>query len=40
MNLPLLMQFTGWKDPSLTEQGRAEALKGAEELKKHNLVRL
>ncbi|CAD6889165.1 unnamed protein product [Tilletia controversa] len=27
--------FTGWKDPALTEQGKAEALKGAEELKKH-----
>ncbi|CCU97777.1 unnamed protein product [Malassezia sympodialis ATCC 42132] len=26
--------FTGWKDPALTEQGEAEALKGAEELKK------
>ncbi|WFC94356.1 hypothetical protein MBRA1_000986 [Malassezia brasiliensis] len=26
--------FTGWKDPDLTEQGREEALKGAEELKK------
>ncbi|KOS14848.1 bisphosphoglycerate-dependent phosphoglycerate mutase [Malassezia pachydermatis] len=27
--------FTGWKDPALTEQGEAEALKGAEELKKN-----
>ncbi|KAI3627222.1 phosphoglycerate mutase (2,3-diphosphoglycerate-dependent) [Malassezia furfur] len=27
--------FTGWKDPDLTEQGREEALKGAEELKKY-----
>ncbi|KAK0522972.1 Phosphoglycerate mutase [Tilletia horrida] len=27
--------FTGWKDPALTEQGKAEALKGAEELKKY-----
>ncbi|CAO1631261.1 unnamed protein product [Sympodiomycopsis kandeliae] len=27
--------FTGWKDPALTEQGRGEALKGAQELKKY-----
>ncbi|PWN47800.1 putative 2,3-bisphosphoglycerate-dependent phosphoglycerate mutase [Violaceomyces palustris] len=26
--------FTGWKDPQLTELGREEALKGAQELKK------
>jgi bisphosphoglycerate-dependent phosphoglycerate mutase family 1 len=27
--------FTGWKDPKLTEQGEAEAKKGAVELKKY-----
>lgn len=29
---------TGWKDPALTEQGRGEALKGAQELKKYGYV--
>ena len=33
-------QFTGWKDPALTELGEAEALKGAEELKKAGYVRM
>lgn len=28
------MLFTGWKDPELTEKGRAEAKKGADELAK------
>ncbi|KAG0145567.1 hypothetical protein CROQUDRAFT_133669 [Cronartium quercuum f. sp. fusiforme G11] len=27
--------FTGWKDPALTEKGRAEAKAGAERLQKH-----
>lgn len=27
--------FTGWKDPKLTDQGKAEAKKGGEELKKY-----
>lgn len=35
---PLTHQFTGWKDPALTELGEQEALKGAGELKKGNLV--
>lgn len=35
LSLAPLLQFTGWKDPALTEQGKAEALKGAGELKKH-----
>lgn len=29
---------TGWKDPALTEQGKGEALKGAQELKKYGYV--
>ena len=33
-----LVQFTGWKDPALTELGEQEALKGAGELKKHGYV--
>ena len=36
----LTQQFTGWKDPALTELGEAEALKGAEELKKAGYVRM
>lgn len=36
----LTVQFTGWRDPNLTEQGEQEALKGAEELKKAGLVRI
>lgn len=40
MNPPTHAQFTGWKDPNLTEQGEAEALKGAEELKKYGYVRI
>ncbi|WFC97835.1 hypothetical protein MYAM1_000555 [Malassezia yamatoensis] len=33
--LILTCQFTGWKDPELTELGQQEALKGAGELKKY-----
>lgn len=32
---PPRSQFTGWKDPKLTEQGESEAKKGALELKKY-----
>lgn len=30
--------FTGWKDPALTDLGKQEALKGAQELKKYGYV--
>ena len=30
--------FTGWKDPALTDLGKQEALKGAQELKKAGYV--
>lgn len=34
----LTLQFTGWKDPDLTDLGKQEALKGGEELKKYGYV--
>ena len=40
MGFTFTRQFTGWKDPALTELGEAEALKGAEELKKAGYVRM